>query len=53
VALSSDIPVIFGVLTTETEEQAHERAGGAKGNIGYSAVNTAFELIATLRQIER
>lgn len=51
VALTHNIPVIFGVLTTNTEEQAHERTGGKHGHIGYSAVNTAFELMKTLREI--
>lgn len=51
VALDHDIPVIFGVLTTNTEEQAYERAGGEQGHIGRSAVDTAFQLISTLRQI--
>ena len=51
VALTYDIPVIFGVLTTSTEEQAYDRVGGKQGHIGRSAVDTAFELISTLRQI--
>lgn len=52
VALSHNIPVIFGVLTTETEEQAYERVGGGKGHIGRSAVDSACELISVLRRIE-
>jgi len=51
VALTHDIPVIFGVLTTETEEQAYERAGGTKGHIGRTMVDTAMELITTLENI--
>jgi 6,7-dimethyl-8-ribityllumazine synthase len=51
VALTYDIPVIFGVLTTDTEEQAYDRVGGKHGHIGRSAVDTAFELISVLRQI--
>lgn len=51
VALTHDIPVIFGVLTTNTEEQALNRAGGKRGDAGKSAVNTAIEMISTLRQI--
>lgn len=51
VALRHDIPVIFGVLTTQTEEQALDRAGGVKGDIGRSTVDTAIELINTLNQI--
>ena len=51
VALTQDIPVIFGVLTTNTEEQAFDRAGGTHGHVGRSAVDTAFQMISTLRQI--
>jgi 6,7-dimethyl-8-ribityllumazine synthase len=51
VALTHDIPVIFGVLTTDTEEQAYDRVGGLHGHKGRSAVDTAFELISVLRQI--
>lgn len=38
------IPVIFGVLTTNNEEQAHERAGGGKGNKGAEAAYTAMQM---------
>lgn len=51
VALTNDIPVIFGVLTTDNTEQAHARAGGAKGNMGRYAADSAFELISVLYQI--
>lgn len=51
VALTHDIPVIFGVLTTNTEEQAYDRVGGEKGHVGRSAVDTAFELVKTLSEI--
>lgn len=51
VSLDHDIPVIFGVLTTETEEQAYARVGGDRGHAGRSAVDTAFQLVSTLRQI--
>jgi 6,7-dimethyl-8-ribityllumazine synthase len=51
VALYYDIPVIFGVLTTNTEEQAYDRVGGKHGHIGRSAVDTAFEFISVLHQI--
>ncbi|NCF81264.1 MAG: 6,7-dimethyl-8-ribityllumazine synthase [Proteobacteria bacterium] len=37
VALEEDVPVIFGVLTTDTDEQARERAGGKEGNKGFEA----------------
>ncbi len=44
VALESDIPVIFGVITTENLEQAIERAGGKAGNKGWEAALTAVEM---------
>ena len=50
VALDTGVPVAFGVLTTDTVEQAMERAGGRVGNKGYEAVVTAVE---TLEQLER
>ncbi|MBV8803288.1 MAG: 6,7-dimethyl-8-ribityllumazine synthase [Gammaproteobacteria bacterium] len=51
VALKYDIPVIFGILTTHTEEQAYDRVGGKQGHIGRSVVDTAFEFISVLHQI--
>lgn len=51
VALNEDIPVIFGVLTTDNMTQAEERAGGSKGNMGRYAADSAFELISVLQQI--
>ena len=44
VSLSSGIPIIFGVLTTDTLEQALERAGAKSGNKGFSAAQSAIEL---------
>lgn len=44
VALETGVPVAFGVLTTNTYEQAVERAGGKHGNKGYDAVMTAVEM---------
>ncbi len=44
VSLNSGIPVIFGVLTTNTIEQAMERSGGKSGNKGRDAVLTAIEM---------
>lgn len=46
VGLESGIPVVFGVLTTENQEQAEERAGGKHGNKGYEAGVTALQMIA-------
>lgn len=53
VAAESGIPVAFGVLTTNTFEQAIDRAGGKSGNKGFDAAMTAIEmanLMRTLRQ---
>jgi 6,7-dimethyl-8-ribityllumazine synthase len=51
VALNYNIPVIFGVLTTENEEQALDRCGGKQGHKGKDAVDAAIEMVATLRRI--
>jgi 6,7-dimethyl-8-ribityllumazine synthase len=45
VSLECDIPVIFGVLTTDSIEQAIERAGTKAGNKGYEAAVTAIEMV--------
>lgn len=49
VALENDIPVLFGVLTTDDEAQARDRAGGRHGNKGRDAVDAAVEMVAVLR----
>jgi 6,7-dimethyl-8-ribityllumazine synthase len=51
VALTQDIPVIFGVLTTNDLQQAKERVGGKKGHVGRQSADAAFELVSVLRQI--
>ena len=51
VGLNSDLPVIFGVLTTDTIEQAIERAGTKAGNKGADAAMTAIELVSLLRKL--
>lgn len=51
VSLQYDIPVIFGVLTTEDEAQALARAGGKHGHKGREAVDAAFEMVSVLRQL--
>lgn len=50
VSLNSDIPVIFGVVTTDTIEQAIERAGTKAGNKGYDAAVTAIEMVNLLKE---
>ncbi len=49
VAMAATIPVIFGVLTTDTVEQAIERAGTKAGNKGFDAALSAVELANLLR----
>ncbi len=49
VSLDTNIPVIFGVLTTDTIEQAIERAGTKAGNKGYDSAVTAIEMVNLLR----
>jgi 6,7-dimethyl-8-ribityllumazine synthase len=50
-ALATGVPVIFGVLTCDTLEQALHRAGGKSGNKGAEAAVTAVEMVNLLRQI--
>jgi 6,7-dimethyl-8-ribityllumazine synthase len=51
VALDRGIPVSFGVLTTDTIEQALERAGTGQGNKGFDAAVTAIEMVETMRAV--
>jgi len=50
-AFSSGVPVIFGILTTESIEQAIERAGTKAGNKGWDAVISAMEMADLFRQL--
>lgn len=50
VSLETEVPVIFGVLTTDNIEQAIERAGTKSGNKGYDAAVTAIEMANLLNQ---
>ena len=50
--MASGVPVIFGILTTDTVEQAINRAGGKSGNHGYSAAVTAIEMANLARAID-
>jgi 6,7-dimethyl-8-ribityllumazine synthase len=52
VALETGIPIAFGVLTTDSVEQAVERAGGKNGNKGAQAAVTAIEMANLLRRLE-
>ena len=51
VALSTDLPVLFGVLTTETIEQAIERAGSKAGNKGAECAQSAIEMVNLIRAL--
>ena len=53
VSLAADIPVMFGVLTTENIEQAIERAGTKAGNKGYECAVGAIEMVNLIREIEK
>ena len=52
VSLDHGLPVTFGVLTTDTVEQALERAGTGEGNKGFAAAMTAIEMVETMRVVE-
>lgn len=52
VSLDTGLPVIFGVVTAETVEQAMERSGGRLGNKGFDAVVTAIEMANLLKKID-
>jgi 6,7-dimethyl-8-ribityllumazine synthase len=53
VGLETGVPVAFGVLTTNTVEQAIDRAGGKSGNKGYDAAITAIEMADLLRKLRK
>ena len=53
VSLNSDIPVMFGVITTENIEQAIERDGTKAGNKGYDCALGAIEMVNLIRNIEK
>ena len=51
VSLATEIPVMFGVLTTDTIEQAIERAGTKAGNKGFECAQGAIEMVNLIREI--
>ncbi len=51
VALETDVPVIFGILTVDTQAQAEERTGGRHGNKGAEAALAAMEMAALGRRL--
>lgn len=53
VALQAEVPVVFGVITCDTLEQAIERSGTKAGNKGYSAAEAALEMADVFGQIAK
>ncbi|MEJ2070264.1 MAG: 6,7-dimethyl-8-ribityllumazine synthase [Syntrophobacterales bacterium] len=51
VSLESGVPILFGILTTDTLEQAVERAGSKAGNKGYAAAEAALEMVSLLKEM--
>jgi 6,7-dimethyl-8-ribityllumazine synthase len=51
ISLTSDIPIVYGVLTTDTIEQAIERAGTKSGNKGFDAALSAIEMCNIFSQL--
>lgn len=52
VMLDHQLPVIFGILTTENEEQCWDRLGGKHGHKGREAAQAALDMVSIIRQIE-
>jgi len=52
VSLETGVPIAFGVLTTDTIEQAVERAGTKSGNKGFDAAMTAIEMAQVFKSCE-
>ncbi|MCK5243593.1 6,7-dimethyl-8-ribityllumazine synthase [bacterium] len=52
-AMAGNIPIIFGILTTDTIEQAVERAGTKSGNKGFDAAQAAIEMVNLYGEIEK
>lgn len=52
ISMTSDIPVMFGVLTTDTIEQAVERAGTKAGNKGFECAQGAIEMVNLIREMK-
>ena len=50
-ALATGVPVVFGILTTNTHAQAVDRIGGSEGHKGEEAAATALEMVALLRSL--
>ncbi len=50
-SLATGVPIVFGILTTNTHEQAVDRIGGSEGHKGEEAAATALEMVALLRAL--
>lgn len=53
VSLNSEIPVMFGILTTDNIEQAIERAGSKAGNKGFECATGAIEMLNLIREMDK
>ena len=53
VSLNAEIPVMFGILTTDNIEQAIERAGSKAGNKGFECATGAIEMINLIRELDK
>ncbi|RUM89558.1 MAG: 6,7-dimethyl-8-ribityllumazine synthase [Thermovibrio sp.] len=53
VSLETEKPIAFGILTTDTVDQAIDRAGAKAGNKGWEAALTAIEMVNLLREVEK
>ena len=53
VAIAEALPVIFGVLTTNTEQQARDRIGGSHGHAGERAAEAAAEMIGVIEEMQK
>jgi 6,7-dimethyl-8-ribityllumazine synthase len=51
-SLETGVPILFGVLTTETAEQANDRAGGKHGNKGADVALAAMEMVEIMKRLE-
>ena len=53
VGLDTEVPVIFGIITSDTIEQAIERAGTKAGNRGWNAAMSAVEMVNLIEAIDQ
>lgn len=51
VSIDNNLPIIMGILTTDTIEQAIDRAGTKSGNKGFEAASSAIEMVSLFNQI--